>query len=241
MFCCKSIGLAVVWGGTNPPSTTIGFLGTERNLFQPHSWNSKAGQTVLWMFPYINFFLLFGCLRSLSVPKHLKGERPLSSEPQLLTALICFPNMNYVGGSTTELGLPPTRWQPLKCDLQMLLMFSTMAEAEVVWLQVCCIFSCWENLFATLRNYLAIPTSRSVSPEIIFVEYLISFKYRSFLEEKKKTEAGPLAAPVDLTLSMWPEMTVSSVCSCYQLPGSGTTRGHHHLWLTLGFLGLYYL
>lgn len=136
MFCCKSIGLAVVWGGTNPPSTTIGFLGTERNLFQPHSWNSKAEQTVLQMFPYIHFFLLFGCFQSLSVLKHLKGERPLSSEPQLFTVLICFPNMNYVVRST-ELGLSPTRWQPLKCDLQMLLMFFTMAEAEVVWLQVC--------------------------------------------------------------------------------------------------------
>lgn len=72
------------------------------------------------------------------------------------------------------------------------------------------------------------------------MEYLISLKYRSFLEEKKKIEAGPLAAPVDLTLSMWPEMTVNSVCSGYQLPGPGTTRGHHHLWLTLGFLELYY-
>lgn len=78
VFCFNSSGLAAVHGVANPPPTTIGFLGTKRNLFQPHSRSSKAGQIVLQMVPHFNFFLLFRCLGSLSILKHLKGDLPFS-------------------------------------------------------------------------------------------------------------------------------------------------------------------
>lgn len=124
-------GLAAVWGEANPLSDTFSFLGTERNLFQPHSWSSKAGQTVLQMSPNINFFLLCGCLGNLVLLKHLEEEHPLSSEPQLVTASTFFPNMNYVVGSL-GLGLPPT-YKPVFVGiwLQMLFVSNTKAEAEV--------------------------------------------------------------------------------------------------------------
>lgn len=167
-------GLAAVWGEANPLSDTLSFLGTERNLFQPHSWSSKAGQTVLQMSPNINFFLLCGCLGNLVLLKHLEEEHPLSSEPQWFTASTFFPNMNYVVGSL-GLGLPPTiRWYSLEYDFRCYLCLTQRQRLR--WeLKVCYTNFSLIKVVCSRKKPLCNSYKQLCAPGIIFV----FLKYRS--------------------------------------------------------------
>lgn len=124
-------GLAAVWGEASPPSDTLDFLGTERNLFQPHSWSSEAGWIVLQMFPNINFFLLFGCLGNLAIrSKAFEGRASLVLRTTSIHSFIFFPSRNYTVGST-GLGLSPTRWYSLEYDFRCYLCLTQRLRWEL--------------------------------------------------------------------------------------------------------------